>query len=98
MVDKCNNLTDLLLVSIRVLIICAPLIGMSMMPNAYTYAIMCTALSLSLCICCFISYTKLAELNTITTMWWTDFGTGADGRNSIAYAKRMAEIYVKIGG
>ena len=98
MVDERSNLKDSFWVFIRVLITCAPLIGMSVTPNAYTYAVICTVLSLPLCICYFISYSKLEAINTNTTMKRTDFGFGSgDGRNSVAYAVRMAEMYVKIG-
>ena len=100
MIDERNDLKRSFWVLARVLAITAPLIGMSLSPNVRAYATICAVLSLPLSICYFISYTKLASIDKNSTLMMkkTQFGTnGADGKSSVAYAVRMAEMYVKIG-
>eukprot|EP00804_Cyclotella_cryptica_P017336 CCRYP_019000-RB/>CCRYP_019000-RB protein AED:0.00 eAED:0.00 QI:233/1/1/1/1/0.66/3/1813/533 len=97
MVDERTNLKNSCWVCIGVLITSAPMIGMSMSPNAHTYAIICTVLSIPLSLGYFVAYNKLTAVNANAASKRADIGIGKDGRNSVAYAVRMAEMYVKIG-
>jgi hypothetical protein len=97
MVDERIDLRKIFWVFVRVVITCGPMIAMSLAPAAYAYAAICTVLSLPLSICYFISYTKLTTIDKNTTLKRMDFGTRTDGRNSVAHAVKMSEMYVKIG-
>lgn len=97
MVDERANLKESFWVFIGVLITSAPIIGTSISPNAYNYAIICTVLSLPLSLEYFVAYTKLTAIYANVASNRADVGNGKEGRHSVAYAVRMAEMYVKIG-
>ena len=102
MIDERIDLQRCFWVVFRVLVTTSPLIGMSLSPNVRVYATICVVLSLPLSICYFISYSKLASMD-VSSNWMMKkthyFGNGSDGdgKSSVAYAVRMAEMYVKIG-
>jgi hypothetical protein len=98
MVDERSDLLKSFWVFVRVLVTSSPLIGMSMSPNAYIYATICSVLSLPLSISYFVSYTKLQSIDT-NAAFKPDFTSSSDGggRNTVAHAVRMAEMYVQIG-
>ncbi|KAL7546821.1 hypothetical protein ACHAWF_010151, partial [Thalassiosira exigua] len=107
-VDEKNQLDSALHLFLRTLVICAPMIGLSIGSNAKAYATICLCLSLPISLCYYLAFTKLRSIKgsmkkqrqqrrgAVSTMASTA-GADADDRGSADKAVKMAEMYEAIG-
>lgn len=103
MIDEREALRLSFGIFIRVLVIAAPVIGLTLYsPAARVYASICLVLGLPLALCYHIAYMKLVSTMTSTSKQRSSSSvrTSTDSigdKSSAAYALKMAEMYSKIG-
>lgn len=106
MIDEREALRLSFGIFIRVLVIAAPVIGLTLYsPAARVYASICLVLGLPLALCYHIAYMKLVSTMTSTSKQRrfsssSSVRTSTDSigdKSSAAYALKMAEMYSKIG-
>jgi len=108
-IDERERLKESFAILLRVLVICAPMIGLTMYsPSAHAYGTICAVLGLPLALCYHIAYIKLVSTTTNTTQQKRRLSNVTGGRalhsdeqknstSSASFAVKMSEMYLKIG-